>query len=266
MARLPFRPPAVLLPLAHAVMVAVLLTFCDALCHVRFGVLVYHRPEHLSLVPGQPTGDVAFGFLQLGLFVALVGHATCRTLPSPGVARALASVAIFALHYLASGLFQDWPMSLYGASLLTWCLHLGLYREGLRRMIGLSVLFAALGPPWEGHAVTQGFFHYVQAATYHVPIWLSALYLHGGIAVAATSAEIASWSRDPREGVEHQRSTREIVRCAEDGGIARRHATGADAARPQDGTWARPEALGYDGGRAAEGPHDAPPSPSRRQS
>ncbi|MDA0312669.1 MAG: hypothetical protein O2992_11205 [Gemmatimonadetes bacterium] len=195
MARSPLRLPLVLSLPVYAVGVAVLLTLCDFLCHVRYGVLVYHRPEHLSLFPGQPTGDVAWGFLQLGAFVALVGHATCRTLEPPGLVRALASVAIFAIHYLASGLFQAWPMTLYGAALGTWFLHLALYREGLRRMIGLSVLFAALGPPWEGYAVEQGFFHYLDEATYHVPIWLSALYLHGGIAVAATAAQVASWSR-----------------------------------------------------------------------
>ena len=189
----PRLPVWAALPL-YAVGVALLLTACDALCHVWWSVLVYHQPTRGSLFPGQPTADVFQGFLQLGVFVAAVGWASCRALPAPGLPRAAASTAIFVACYASSGVFQHHPGWLTAAFLAGWFLHLGLYPDGLRRRVGLSVLFAVLGPPWEGHASAGGFFHYHDQAITLVPAWLAGLYLHGGVAVSATVAEVASWT------------------------------------------------------------------------
>lgn len=185
----------ILFPL-YVLAVACLLTLCDYFFHVRTGVLYYTQPEHLSLFPGQPTGDVFAGFVPLGVACLATGWAFFRHLPTPGVPGALLSTFLFVATYGASGLFQDWPMSLYVAFMLLWLLQLSfLFRHDLRKLLALSVVLGLAGPVWEGYTSASGFFAYYDQDAYHVPLWLGGMYFNGALAVAATMAAVESWRR-----------------------------------------------------------------------
>ena len=187
-------PPWLSLPL-FAVAVAALLTACDLTCHVWQGVLVYERPEHRSLFAGQPTGDVFLGFLQVGAFCAVSGWALFRDAAPRGVGKTLTSAAAFVACYAASGLAQAWPMSLHAVFLLSWLAHAATFPGPDRRRVAYAVVLGVLGPVWEGWGVESGFFHYVEPHAYHVPIWLTGLYMHGALAVASAIATVSSWRR-----------------------------------------------------------------------
>jgi hypothetical protein len=186
--------PWMSLPLL-ALGIATLLTLCDLTCHVWQGVLVYEHPTHRSLFAGQPTGDVFLGFVQVGVFCALSGWALFRDAPPRGVGKTLVSAACFVACYAASGLAGAWPMSLHAAFLLTWLAHAATFPAQTRRLVAYAVVLGVVGPVWEGWGVENGFFHYVEPHAYHVPIWLTGLYMHGGLAVASAISTVSSWRR-----------------------------------------------------------------------
>jgi hypothetical protein len=173
---------------AHALLVAVALTLCDALGHVQYAALIYADPSPGSLYPGQPTAEVALGFLGMGGFVTAVGGALVADTARPGVGATLASVLAFAAAYLSSGPFGGWPMTLHVVYVATWWLHLLTFPAAQRgRWTAWSVLLGLLGPVFEGAYAGTGFFHYVDADAFGVPLWLMGIYLHGALAVARTT-------------------------------------------------------------------------------
>lgn len=179
----------------YVLLLATTLTLCDYFSHVRLGVLFYMHPEHTAFFPGQPTGDVFFGFLQLAVGCLALGWACFRDEVSPGLPRALFSIVLFVALYFASGLFKDAPMTLYVAFMATWALQLFLFGDAVRRRVLFSVALGVIGPVWEGYGSSHGFFTYHDQAVYFVPAWLSPMYLNGALAVAASIPVLASWVR-----------------------------------------------------------------------
>ena len=179
----------------YILFLAALLTVCDYASHVRLGVLWYTHPDHWGFFPQQPTGDVFIGFVRIAVFCTAVGWAFFRNFPAPGLARALLSVVAFVAVYFATGLGKDYPMSLYAGFMVTWALHLVSFQHGIRKLVLFSVLLGVLGPVLEGWASSSGFFAYYDQDAYYVPLWLSGMYLHGALAVAATLATVESWRK-----------------------------------------------------------------------
>jgi hypothetical protein len=182
---------------AFTLAIATLLTVCDALAHVRFHALHYTRPDHLQLFAGQPTGDVFVGFVRIGAFCALTGWLCARRAAPVAASKALAHVASFVAVYFASALFGAHPMSLHVAFLALWAAQLATFEADHLRLVLLSVLLGAAGPSFEGLFVELGFFAYEAPHAYHVPLWLSPMYMNGALAVAATARVLEAW-RAPR--------------------------------------------------------------------
>lgn len=184
----------ILYPL-YILFLACLLTVCDYAAHVRLGVLWYANPEHFGFFPHQPTGDVWIGFLRIAAFCTALGWALFRRYPSPGLPKALAGTSIFVAVYFASGILKDSPMALYAGFMLAWTIHLLSFKHQTGKLVVFSVLLGVLGPILEGWASSRGFFAYYDQDAYHVPIWLSGLYFHGALAVAATLSVVESWRK-----------------------------------------------------------------------
>jgi hypothetical protein len=182
--------------LAYTMGLAVLLTACDAFCHVRTGVLSYTRPEVGSLVAGQPTLDVFIGFVRIAAVCTGLGWLACRRLPPARIGKGLASAATFVACYAATGLAQHWPMALHSLLLVGWLGHLWFYRPAPWSTLALCVALSVAGPLGEGYVSQTGFFAYRQAHAYHVPVWLGGLYLHGGLAIAGTLPTLLAWSKE----------------------------------------------------------------------
>ena len=177
----------------YVVLLAALLTFCDAFSHVQFNVLHYATRGRWELVIGQPTWEVFVGFCRIGLFCTAAGWAMFRKYPAPTLFRGLLSAAIFAAMYFASGVFAAHPMILFNVFLLAWALQLWTFTHDLARLVLFSALLGVLGPSFEGMISSTGVFAYNEPHIYHVPVWLSGLYLNGGLAVAATISRVERW-------------------------------------------------------------------------
>ncbi len=188
------RLRAALLAALHALLVSFALTFCDAVGHVAYGTLVYTDPDAGSLFRGQPTLQVWLGFLGIGVFVTLAGATLRSEAPRPGLGATALGVLAFLAAYIASGPLGAWPMTLHALFVATWWLHLQTFPPATQqRLVGWSVLLGLLGPVFEGAYAQTGFFHYVDADAFGVPIWLMGIYLHGALAVART----VRWLADP---------------------------------------------------------------------
>lgn len=171
---------------SYVIAVGVLLTLCDHFFHVRFEVLKYNdvSPES-SYFPEHPTLEVLKGFLGIGVFCVLSGTLFFGNSKSTMI-RATLSLIVFVVEYYFSGAFKEYPLTLHNAFLAVWVLQL-LSFSSLRLMVPYCVLLGILGPVVEGYYTTTGFFSYqVPDVVYHVPIWLSSLYMNGGVAVAAS--------------------------------------------------------------------------------
>jgi hypothetical protein len=173
--------------------IATLLTVCDALAHVRFHALHYTRPEHLQVFAGQPTGDVFVGFLRIAAFCSIAGWLFARRAAAVSAPKALAHVVAFVAVYFASGAFGAHPMSLHVAFLVLWSAQLATFNAGHLQLVLLSVLLGAAGPSFEGLFVELDFFAYEAPHAYHVPLWLSPLYMNGALAVAASARVLEAW-------------------------------------------------------------------------
>jgi hypothetical protein len=178
---------------ALTIAIATLLTVCDALAHVRFHALHYTQPEHLQLFAGQPTGDVFIGFVRIGAFCALAGGVAARGAAPVSAPKALAHALAFVAVYFASGIFGAHPMSLHVAFLVLWAAQLATFEADHLRLALLSVLLGASGPSFEGLFVELGFFAYEAPHAYHVPLWLSPMYMNGALAVAAAASLVEAW-------------------------------------------------------------------------
>jgi hypothetical protein len=176
-------------------LIAVVLTLCDYAFHCRNGVLGYTEVGIGFFAP-QPSLEVFKGFMQIGVAVTLSALVIFHKMPPPGLVRSLASVAVFIFTYGCSGWLKDWHMGLYVGIMSLWAAHLVLLFETyLPQLVCYSVLLGVLGPVVEGHAASIGFFHYnpVHVHAYFVPIWLTAIYFHGALAVAACVSTLWSW-------------------------------------------------------------------------
>ena len=185
-----------LLLAGYTLALAVLLTLCDACCHVRTGVLFYTHPDEGSLFGGQPTWPVFVGFVRIAAVCTGLGWWTCRQLPPSPLGRGLASTAAFVACYAASGIWTDAPMTLHALFLLAWIGHLWFYPDRPWTTVALCVVLGVAGPVGEGYVSQTGFFAYHRADAYHVPVWLSGLYLHGGLAIAGTLPRVMSWAKE----------------------------------------------------------------------
>ena len=145
-----------------------------------------------NLLPGHPTAQVFGGFLLIGAVCTVTGARLFARSPSPGPLRAAMSIVVFVLAYAASGRFSDAPMALSAAFLGTWALHLYAYRDAVHTRVAFCAALGVGGPLLEGWYTTTGFFAYTAPQAYYVPMWLSGLYLHGGLAVAASVATLTT--------------------------------------------------------------------------
>lgn len=198
------------LPFAlYATAITAALTLCDFACHVRFGVLVYARPDRMSLFAGHPTLDVSLGFAGIAASVTFCGWLLFRRMPTPSAARTLTSVAAFFAAYYCSGVFgNEHALVFFLGCLLTWVAHIWLVvgsddiaGQHTLHIVAFSVLLAIAGPIAEGVYSATGFFHYTQPHApppLAVPFWLAGLYLHGGPAVAITIAKLRESVSAPR--------------------------------------------------------------------
>jgi hypothetical protein len=171
---------------SYVMIVGILLTLCDYYCHVRFGVLKYTEifPES-SYFPEHPTVEVLKGFLGIGVFFVFGGTVFFGDKKS-SIDRVLLSLVIFLVEYYCSGYFKESPMILHNTFMAIWVVQLMSY-SSLKTMVPYCVLLAILGPLGEGYYTTTGFFHYtVPDLVYNTPIWLSSLYLNGGILAASS--------------------------------------------------------------------------------
>ncbi|MFM2162845.1 MAG: hypothetical protein RLZZ383_2357 [Pseudomonadota bacterium] len=177
----------------HALLVSVALTVCDAAGHVAYGALVYASPDAGSVYPGQPTGQVWLGFLGIGVFVTVTGSVLQSDAPRPSLGATALGVLAFLAAYIGSGPFGGWPMTLHAVFLATWWIHLQTFPTSAQpRLVAWSVLLGLLGPVFEGAYAHTGFFHYVDADAFGVPMWLMGIYLHGALAVARTVRLVAA--------------------------------------------------------------------------
>lgn len=187
-------PGWVLFP-ALILAIAALLTLSDYVSHVDQGVLSYDDPDRGSLFPGQPTAEVFFGFLGMGLGMVVLGWLLFRGTPAPGWRTSALSVGLFFALYYLSGTFKDHPMGLYAAFMLIWLPHLSFTGLDLRKLVVLSVLLGVIGPVLEGARSDTGFFAYADQDAYFVPLWLSALYFNGAIALATLVSTVDATRR-----------------------------------------------------------------------
>lgn len=190
------RPPVGLLLIGFTLGLAVLLTACDAFCHVVPGVLWYTRPDVGSLVEGQPTLPVFIGFVRIAAVCTGLGWWVCRRRSPEPLVKGVASTAVFVAAYAASGFGHAWPMALASAYWLSWVLHLWWYPRDPWPTVALCVVLGVAGPLGEGYVSQTGFFAYHQAHAYHVPVWLGGLYLHGGLAIVGTLPAVLACSKE----------------------------------------------------------------------
>jgi hypothetical protein len=180
----------------YVLFLASLITLCDYYCHLRLGVLSYNFPEHgISLFPNHPTSDVFLGFVGMSLFCAVSGKVYFGSMPAPSIVSSAASIIIFASQYYASGVFQDFPMTINNVFLVTWGVRLVKFDSRFVNTLLLYSLVLGIGGPLvEGfYSSAVGFFVYNSPHAYNVPMWLCPLYLNGALAVASTVASIESW-------------------------------------------------------------------------
>ncbi len=160
----------------------------DQICHVRFGVLWYPRPE-----PGlfdQPWWVAPqFGLVTLLAILASIPFARAarsiarETWVSPIVTGLLWLVGA----YLATGVFRDHPVPLTAT---LGALFIG--RIALRRerwiLLAWGIMMAIGGCGYEILVSRAGFFLYTRP-DWVVPMWLPAVYLHAApLAIAITHA------------------------------------------------------------------------------
>ena len=177
---------------AYIILLAMFLTLCDFVAHVSRGVLSY-TPVKYSLFSGQSTGPVFIAFLVIAVFCALSGWLLFRDYPALSLGRAMLSVCAFAVIYFVSGIFPENQMALYIVFMLTWVMHLFTFAHETKKLVAFSVLLGVLGPVFEGQSAAKGEFHYnLQGLVYNVPVWLSVIYFHGALAVAATLSTLES--------------------------------------------------------------------------
>jgi hypothetical protein len=178
---------------AFMLLVATLLTLCDALAHVRLQVLAYAEPAAGSLLPGQPTAAVFLGFLRLALACTGVAWLLFRRFAAPRLGQAVSATLVFVACYALSAVLQDHPMGLSAGALALWALRLPGPDACLRRYVLFSVLIGVAGPLVEGWSSSQGFFHYLRPDAYFVPVWLGGLYFNGALAIFASITTIEAW-------------------------------------------------------------------------
>lgn len=150
------------------------------------GALVGTLTDQIHLLGGviaYPAGGL-FGQpfwvpLQYG-FAAIAMSLPARLIvrDTPGTGRDLAAPVLwFVAAYVASALFQQWPISLTAAMLATFAV-----RAGSARVALFALSCAVGGVAWEITLVWRGHFLYLAPhAWFGVPWWLSGLYLHAAL-------------------------------------------------------------------------------------
>ncbi|MFZ5531589.1 MAG: hypothetical protein ACOY4U_11155 [Pseudomonadota bacterium] len=171
------------------------MTVGDYVCHVNNGVLEYANPDAYSLFPGQPTGHVFLNFFFLIAVASVsVGWLAFRNTPEPPrfISVLISSAVFFSLYYL-SGYLKDSPMTVFSISMVVWAIQAHIFQSRLPGIIWYSVVIGIWGPVWEGWFSEGGFFIYYDQDAYFVPVWLSALYFNGAIAIATAVAVLDRW-------------------------------------------------------------------------
>lgn len=187
-------PGLALIP-GYLILLAAMMTVGDYVCHVNNQVLEYANPGAYSLFPGQPTGQV---FLNFFIFIAVasvsVGWFAFRKTPEPPrLIPVLTSSAVFFSLYYLSGYLKSSPMTVFSICMIVWAIQVHIFQSRLPGIIWYSVVIGIWGPMWEGWFSENGFFIYYDQDAYFVPVWLSALYFNGAIAIAAAVALLEKW-------------------------------------------------------------------------
>lgn len=158
--------------------VGLVLTLCDRLFHVHFGVLAYSDPlfnrQAWWVFPGFVVAAGAMYLSALQLFV--------RHTHSVSPAQVSMSLAGFVAAYAASGVFLAWPQGLLIGFVATWLLRLAFSRDRAATFI-FGVILAVMGVLVEGLLMLTGDVAYSAPEIFHVPWWLGGLYLHGAFVV-----------------------------------------------------------------------------------
>jgi hypothetical protein len=167
-------------------LVAVVVTLCDYFCHTRMNVLYYHHPNRgISFFHGHPTQEVFLNFLAMSAALVFVGSILFKDFPDHDMDLFLWNFLVFIGFYYCTGLFSDYPMTLHSVFLAVWSLNIHAFRGDIPRIAAFCVLLGILGPVIEGYFSENGFFAYFFPHIYNVPVWLSSLYLQGGLAIVS---------------------------------------------------------------------------------
>ena len=145
--------------------------------HVQFHVLSYRAP--VAWLLGQAIWvPLLFGCAGLALVGGERLYDGLRRPHEqrPSLASNAATVGLFYLAYLSTGLLQDSPLQLTAGLTAAWALRVA--RNPSRDRLLSAVAAATGGCLFEGLLSMTGAFTYRSPDFFHVPLWLPALYFH----------------------------------------------------------------------------------------
>jgi hypothetical protein len=168
----------------HRVLLAIFgglgLSLCDRV-HIHYGILT---PADTSFL-GQ-----AWWVLPMFCFVAYAAVPAWRlwrrrlsgaALSTGGTELACSTLAFFT-SYAVTGPLDHWGGSLAALLTLAWVVRL--WRRRCTGLVIFCLILACLGPAAEATIAGLGLFAYDHPDLGPVPIWLPAIYLHGGLLIA----------------------------------------------------------------------------------
>ncbi|MGL6234839.1 MAG: hypothetical protein ACRC20_05795 [Segniliparus sp.] len=158
----------------------------DHFAHVRHGILRYHWQPQLD---GQSYWVYLVFFAASLLIVSAAWLFPVPSVPArPPWRTLITDYAVVAAGYTASGFFgNSHPRAFFWAVTALWLVRVLATRDDRLPVVAASVLLGALGSLGEGLFSQLGLFDYAHQDVVRVPLWLGALYLHGGFAVVDVS-------------------------------------------------------------------------------
>jgi hypothetical protein len=155
-----------------------------------------------SLFPSHPTSIILLNFIGIGFYCTVTGWIIFKEMKPISMFGTIVSLFLFVLCYYLSGFLKEYPMTINNFFLILWGFQLNHFQrpEYFSKLLGYSILLGTLGPVVEGYfSGVMGFFQYYDVDAYYVPCWLSGLYLNGGLAIAATTTLLESWTSGKNE-------------------------------------------------------------------
>ena len=156
--------------------------------HIAFGVLSQVDTSFFGQAWWVPPmfGAVSISLIQgLQVIRRLLGEETPERSPVRLTVAAIAFLVVYSL----TGPLGGGGVPLAAVLTLLWVVRLVIWRER-RSTIILCLLIAALGPLGEWIVSALGFFSYANPDLLGLPVWLPAVYLHGGLVVPLAEAEL----------------------------------------------------------------------------